>query len=154
MPTTILDGESYEQALHRRYAEEAAFDARSMNHTKEPWSFSPAENGLEWGVEAGKWGVAICADAPGDGTSEANARRIVACVNACAGLPTDTLETIPSWSSAGVKTLADVVKQRDELLAALELLKEAVEHTRLAIRGIKAVEHANTAIASAKGGAA
>lgn len=47
-----------------------------------------------------------------------------------------------------------VKKQRDELLAALELLKEAVEHTRLAIRGIKAVEHANTAIASAKGGAA
>ena len=47
-----------------------------------------------------------------------------------------------------------VKKQRDELLAALELLKEAVEHTRLAIRGIKAVEHANTAIASVKGGAA
>ena len=45
-----------------------------------------------------------------------------------------------------------VKKQRDELLAALELLKEAVEYTRLAIRGIKAVEHANTAIASAKGG--
>lgn len=28
MPTTILDGESYEQALHRRYAEESALDAR------------------------------------------------------------------------------------------------------------------------------
>ena len=47
-----------------------------------------------------------------------------------------------------------VKKQRDELLAALELLKEAVEHTRLSIRGIKAVEHANTAISSAKGSAA
>ena len=92
-----------------------------MNHTKEPWSFSPAENGLEWGVEAGKWGVAICADAPGDGTSEANARRIVACVNACAGIPTDQLE---SGEARYVRNeLADIYaleKRRDELLAALE----------------------------------
>ncbi len=92
-----------------------------MSHTKEPWSFSPAENGLEWGVEAGKWGVAICADAPGDGTSEANARRIVACVNACAGIPTDDLERCPSGGLFHLADMAnEVVKQRDELLAALE----------------------------------
>ena len=101
-----------------------------MSHTKEPWSFSPAENGLEWGVEAGKWGVAICADAPGDGTSEANARRIVACVNACAGIPTDDLERCPSGGLFHLADMAnEVVKQRDELLAALN---DAVQIAKVA----------------------
>ncbi len=33
MPTTILDGESYEQARKRRFAEEAAIDARLAGET-------------------------------------------------------------------------------------------------------------------------
>lgn len=118
-----------------------------MSHTKEPWSFSPAENGLEWGVEAGKWGVAICADAPGDGTSEANARRIVACVNACAGIPTDDLERCPSGGLFHLTDMAnEVVKQRDNLLAFVERVSKQKVEPYFAKEAI-------AALASAKGGA-
>ena len=103
-----------------------------MSHTKEPWRIGRFAGPASYEVvretvgatdivvdtETGVYVLAQCNNNfPED--AKANARRIVACVNACAGLPTDTLKTIPSWSSAGVKTLADVVKQRDELLMAL-----------------------------------
>jgi hypothetical protein len=49
----------------------------------------------------------------------ANARRIMACVNACAGVSTENLE-----DNEPVKELArrynDTIKQRDEVMAALE----------------------------------
>ncbi|QDJ96142.1 hypothetical protein KE336_gp29 [Aeromonas phage 4_D05] len=55
----------------------------------------------------------------GVGTNrEANARRIVACVNACAGLPTEQLE--PSPIGGILNGVAGLITQRDELLAALE----------------------------------
>lgn len=47
MPTTILDGESYPQALARRYAEEAATDARlienATNHKESDMGIKNAE---------------------------------------------------------------------------------------------------------------
>ena len=53
----------------------------------------------------------------------ANARRIVACVNACEGISTENLE-----ENRPVKWLAqqynEVVKQRDELLEALQALMD------------------------------
>lgn len=57
-------------------------------HTKEPWRVERT------GVysDAGKCVMgAVCGD-PIRATSEANARRIVACVNACAGIRTEALE--------------------------------------------------------------
>ena len=122
-----------------------------MIHTKEPWSFSPAENGLEWGVEAGKWGVAICADAPGDGTSEANARRIVACVNACAGISTDALEIgrmSPDAFHENESRADKAEQQRDELLVALDSIANESTRNLGSARII-----ARAAIASVKGGA-
>ena len=54
---------------------------------------------------------------------EADARRIVACVNACAGISTENLE-----DNLPVKELArrynKALRQRDELLAALEFYAE------------------------------
>lgn len=47
--------------------------------------------------------------------TEEDANRIVACVNACAGIPNDVLE-----SGTRLQALSHVVKQRDELLAAAE----------------------------------
>ena len=49
------------------------------------------------------------------GDMEANARRIVACVNACAGVPTELLEEYPS-------PFSEMRSQRDMLLEALECL--------------------------------
>lgn len=62
----------------------------------------------------------------------ANARRIVACVNACAGIQTEDLEAVPSFETAGVTTVRAVKKQRDELLAALEALRSACFDRRIA----------------------
>lgn len=50
----------------------------SAKHTPAPWAATPESNGKEWGVDAGRWGICICADAPGSGTAEANARLIAA----------------------------------------------------------------------------
>ena len=65
---------------------------------------------------------------------EANARRIVAAVNACAGIHTDYLEQCPS---GGLFNLVDysneLVKQRDDLLAALEGARESLDAIRLAV---------------------
>lgn len=45
-----------------------------------------------------------------------NARRIVACVNALAGVPTEEIEKV----FIHAQSIKDVVQQRDELIAALE----------------------------------
>lgn len=85
--------------------------------------------------------------------TEANARRIVACVNACRGLPTDELEQKGLVAAVGTQLLAaddrtegqereirklarttadaenklaDALNQRDELLAALEEAKSVL----------------------------
>ena len=110
----------------------------SEQHTPEPW----ISNGLSikqdfqmigLGPESGQ---TIACVMGGDKSGphfvesntevEANARRIVACVNACAGIPTDDLEQCPS---GGLFHLADhaneLVKQREELLAALEAVNES-----------------------------
>lgn len=51
----------------------------------------------------------------GESIIEANARRIVACVNACRGLGTDELEQHGLVSAVGYE-LIELTKQRDELL--------------------------------------
>ena len=49
---------------------------------------------------------------------EANARRLVACWNACEGLDTETLEKEPQMKN-WVASYLERTRQRDELLAAL-----------------------------------
>lgn len=56
--------------------------------------------------------------------------RARACVNACAGIPTDDLEQCPSGGLFHLADMAnEVVKQRDELLAALN---DAVQIAKVA----------------------
>lgn len=62
----------------------------------------------------------------------ANARRIVACVNACAGIPTETLEA-DSKTLAYVLTnihheILKVEQQRDMLLEALKVNEEHIRN--------------------------
>jgi hypothetical protein len=66
-----------------------------MNHTPEPWELS--ENGLSiFGPPPDEWGITWLHLYSGGGISDeeqrANARRIVACVNACKGISTEELE--------------------------------------------------------------
>lgn len=97
-------------------------------HTPEPWYVVDAPWGDGTWINAGspdphhEGFVADCEDINGDvdrDTALINARRIVACVNACAGLDTDELERFGLGPALGSE-IFKLCKQRDELLAALE----------------------------------
>lgn len=87
-------------------------------HTKEPWTYQKECVG----------NYQIAHDHSGAGTlevtantiTEANARRIVACVNACAEIDTEVLEKHAGQQGLMIYLMSDLVKQRDELLAALK----------------------------------
>jgi hypothetical protein len=123
-------------------------------HTKEPWIvegctneyfdiYSPEQPGCSAKL------VASCSLTD----TEANARRIVACVNACTGISTRTLENLEE------KTLNELFKrqeteyqaQRDKLLTILTLVldthiytgddgEEASDNARLLIAEIEATK--------------
>jgi hypothetical protein len=84
-------------------------------HTKEPWSFGEDNDG--WYVEKDGMQIAF-------GLSESDAGRIVACVNACAGISTDLLSKaalLPEHIDARERLSEytnSIEQQRDELLAA------------------------------------
>lgn len=93
-------------------------------HTPEPWVMSTKADGNWWHISAGNQAIAAVHAAskkrnePYASMFEANARRIIACVNACAGLPTEQLESSPLGGV--LNGVASLIAQRDELLAALE----------------------------------
>ena len=73
--------------------------------------------------------TALCglAGANGEDESIANARRIVACINACAGIPTYQL-TAENDNPTNLGEVIDAIRdQRDELLAALERFMDSHE---------------------------
>lgn len=97
-----------------------------MEHTKEPWFVDPMEGsdscldikqGDGWYVATTHGGV------EGIENAEANARRIVVCVNACAGIGTKELELMRHSGleravivhASLVERLHDVEKQCDKL---------------------------------------
>ncbi|MBS1143399.1 MAG: hypothetical protein H6R14_805 [Proteobacteria bacterium] len=112
-----------------------------MSHTKEPWSYGEDNDG--WYVE--KDGVQIA-----HGLSEQDARRIVACVNACAGMDdpegklsemrhmiTDmhirainaekNLDSYKDAAEYNKRRAEDAEKKRDDLLAALVNSRNCLE---------------------------
>jgi len=97
-------------------------------HTPEPWR-TDAECGFPQDLHDSKGNLFLRCGSDFDNEiyGEANARRIVACVNACSGISTDNLE-----DNLPVKELArrynEALKQRDELLKALENTHNALKH--------------------------
>ena len=83
-----------------------------------------------------------------------DARRIVACVNACAGLPTEQLESSPPGGI--LNGVAGLIAQRNELLAALEIIAASEEfHGDSFVCDFGTLQGvARAAIAKAKGGEA
>ena len=114
-------------------------------HTPEPWFWSEkyGEVCFRSKEDDQSYGIAC----PVDLTEEANARRVSACVNACAGLPSEVLERY-KLGVIGVD-YKSTKQQRDELLAALERSLESFEyiakygnscgHSQLRIPDLKAV---------------
>lgn len=115
-----------------------------MNHTKEPWYAVGAwvENPNDDAPDICNCDPAAMAQAHFDQSYEvtcANARRIVACVNACAGIETHELElmtgrmsiasqikacdAIYATAEAKATRRSKFARQRDELLAAAEAIE-------------------------------
>ena len=99
-------------------------------HTKTPWTISVYGN-----VEMNHDTIRVSGFAlSGGNEAKANARRIVACVNACDGFSSDVLEnvtlmgdTILSRFENQRETFSKIEQQRDELLAALIQAKALIE---------------------------
>lgn len=104
-----------------------------MTHSKEPWrqgkaynaivsddACGPMVNGAEAVAHYGGYMVA-------ESVAEENRRRIVACVNACAGLDTELLENIAMLGDTlkdRIDALRTEANQRDQLRAALVAMLE------------------------------
>jgi hypothetical protein len=117
----------------------------NAQHTPEPWTFGEDNDG---------WYVCGCYvgndEQHGCALSEANARRIVACVNACAGIPTEQLEIEPYIGSVSYKMRMQAEKQRDELLSALEELANGYAGNGWDVGLVPRIEKARAAIAKVK----
>lgn len=110
-------------------------------HTQGPWNVSMNE------IESATGELIATVIRDQDGHVKANARRIVACVNACEGIETGMLE---GFSPGFLKSLPDRAyadrQHRDELLEALIAITDESVCTNSAI-----VEQARAAIAKAEG---
>lgn len=102
----------------------AAIDKQTgsmSNHTKEPWYVNPYDVASIHGPD--NTGIADLRFKDGyqRTNAEANARRIVACVNACVGLETKELEVegLYRLSLKKVDHMIKLEKQHAELLAAI-----------------------------------
>ena len=106
-------------------------------HTKEPWHLS--QDGQHVLSRTGEMSFAHVAEVFHD---VEDARRIVACVNALAGVSTEHLEQygLPDFA----QKISDLAQQRDKLLAALEKCRDMVGHP-------DNVDFINAAIAEVKG---
>jgi hypothetical protein len=56
---------------------------------------------------------------PDGKAAAANGRRLIASWNACKGIPTETLELVPKFEDAGIRSTKSLVDARDELIEAL-----------------------------------
>lgn len=119
-------------------------------HTPEPWTAARRSAVVEIHAQNDMVGIfqGTLLDA-----DEANARRIVACVNACAGMPQDDVDALTQAGGVmGLTVYADDMRQqRDQLLAAIEgVLANCPDAEGLS----SAYANARAAIAAVKGGAA
>ncbi len=95
-----------------------------MEHTKEPWRYDSQQGFCSELVGAD--GILIGAFV--DNPTEADARRIVAAVNACAGFSIEELEAVAKHGGFIDQTRynAKITKQRDDLVAACNEVRRCV----------------------------
>ena len=121
-------------------------------HTPGPWVIGrPPPNGEQ--TIGDKNGLMVAVATTGYGVnSEANARRIVACVNACAGITTEQLERSKSLDEF-MRSMKVIEQQRDDLLSALDIT--LAQHDALlrdfGLCSADTIEQARAVLASVKG---
>ena len=107
----------------------------SDQHTPEPWHWDsdpikgdPLDR-VRFRVTAVGRTITQMYYSSGDPVAEADARRIVACVNSCADMSTEYLEQCGKVrrNEAG-ESIVELIQQRDELLAALAQCASALEY--------------------------
>lgn len=130
-------------------------------HTQGPWEIR-IERGIHCirpsnpdqpGYTGGYAPIAkVCGDARLN-NNEADARRIVACINACEGLSTEALESLGTLDRASVSRDVEITmlrQQRDQLLEALQSLMSIDVHSSITPEEADTIEaKARTAIAKA-----
>jgi hypothetical protein len=114
-------------------------------HTKEPWF----TDGIDIMARTGEMSHAHVAQV---NHNDEDARRIVACVNACEGIGTEFLEKYSVKEAGGLRRV-DLIEQRDQLLAALEQLCDSIQYIPLGAGPLQNLSAARAAIAAVKGGA-
>lgn len=98
-----------------------------IKHTQEPWVVVPSipEEGSECFWVQGCNGQPLgTIDGPQYGLQEANAARMVACVNACQGIPTEELEAEGLFNTVG-KQLVQAQTSLSKLQTAARALEVA-----------------------------
>lgn len=117
------------------------------NHTPEPWKYTEhMEDGDAYGVIVGADGSVVASNQAHypEAVTEENQRHIVACVNACVGVPREKLETTATMPRLATKSLenleraqkaeaqlATLTAQRDELLQTLTAIANISHHGAL-----------------------
>lgn len=114
------------------------------NHTQEPWKINTDDDRDGWSIITNNSGSIIAnvncitgpelvGGMPVDVVmpAEDNAKRIVACVNACSGIRTEALEYRAHMIKAHDDTIAELTRQRDELLSALHDAATSLETIQL-----------------------
>lgn len=111
----------------------------TTKHTPEPWYFNDEDEGITTEERKCKRKTRIATVTlgwaePFNSEQLENARRIVACVNACEGISTEQLDSWLCMSRPIRKSLEELKaeadregKQRDELLAALQRIAAGQE---------------------------
>jgi hypothetical protein len=122
-----------------------------MTHTKEPWS-NPYYQDSGWWIHNGKQGgdeYAIAVTFSLNPNGEADARRVVACVNACEGLTLEELESFVGMSvkeeiERGVRHCIEYKQRNSDLVEALDIALNSLISIRAYSKDGKiAVECAN-----------
>ncbi|AMQ43072.1 hypothetical protein AMS64_12215 [Aeromonas veronii] len=128
-------------------------------HTKEPWNAVEVDNDSDTFVKVCHANGGTIAklwidvdDREFSDEQRENARRIVACVNACRNLSNDELEQKGLVTSISARFLA-AERSRDELLEALEEVHRIASGSNITHNMMVIRDHCADAIAKAKGGA-
>lgn len=95
----------------------------NQKHTPEPWVISRFNSGGEdlLSIEHDNTIIAAVNSWLSEPEQEANAARIVACVNYCKGTSNEELES---------GSLEQLKSQRDELIRVLQVVEKAIRHDR------------------------
>ncbi|WP_421233823.1 hypothetical protein [Aeromonas jandaei] len=125
----------------------------TIKHTPEPWGVHQDASGDVF-ISSAETSFHIAeVGSEDDETVIPDARRIVACVNACRGLPTDELEQKGLVAAVGTQLL-ELDQLRYELLEALEEVHRISSGSNMTHNMMVIRNHCADAIAKAKGGAA